>query len=93
MSTLYAASEKIASSGHNHFFGQAKVWTLTSPSFALQGTTHSALGTDDQYGWTQGLPYFKDKNGNDVAVIQWNSGSVANGLSTATSAGRGRTPA
>jgi hypothetical protein len=80
MSTLYAASEKIASSGHNHFFGQAKVWTLTSPSFSLQGTTHSAQGTDDQIGWTQGLPYFKDKNLNDIAVIQFNSGSVANGF-------------
>jgi hypothetical protein len=51
-----------------------------TPSFALQGTTHSALGTDDQYGWTQGVPYLRDKNGNDVAITQWNSGSVANGF-------------
>jgi len=59
----------------------AKNWTIGSTTSAVMNTTHTNAGTADEFGWTQGLAYFLDKNSNEVVPIQWSTGTVTNGFS------------
>jgi hypothetical protein len=78
MSRLYSASDKIVGGRGSRIFGAAQSLSFSAPSFAAQNTTDTNAGTDDQYGWTQGNPYFLDKNNNEIAGIQWSTGTVTN---------------